>query len=89
MRMTVFDEATRTSVRVPVPGSWRVTCHEDDMDAPCSCARCGRPISFGESCTGRTRLTESGVWGLAVCGQCCREEALEAMQAARAREEER
>lgn len=56
-------------VYAPWLASMKVTLYEDDMDAPCNCARCGKRVTFGECYSSHQIHTTFGM-GYAVCPEC-------------------
>lgn len=48
---------------------WRLTCLAG-LHEMINCAGCGRRIEFGQCYTSLERMSDNGLWGLAVCPNC-------------------
>lgn len=67
--MRKWDEERREYAPYAVPDDWKVLCHSWDLDEECNCARCGKPMRFGDTYTSLQLHTPGGL-GYGVCGEC-------------------
>lgn len=56
-----------------IPGDWKVSMYEEDMNTPVNCAHCGKLLPFGDCYTSQEIHNAMGM-GYAVCENCYDEE---------------
>ena len=64
-----WNEKTRAYEPYTVPDEWNLLTYANDMDEPCNCAQCGKPMRYGDGYTSMQVHTPVG-FGYMVCESC-------------------